>query len=49
MVDLTTWMGIPKTFNVADLTLFQPDMNLGNPEGDSRTSFPQAEVTEAGR
>ena len=47
VVDLLTWMGISKTLNVADLTLFQPDMNLGYLEGNSRMSFPQAEVTDA--
>ena len=49
VVDFPTRMGISKTFNVADLTLFHPNMNLGYPEGNLRTSFPQAEVTEAGR
>ena len=39
VVDLPTWMRISKTFNVADLTLFQLDMNLGHAEGNSRTSF----------
>ena len=47
VVDLPTWMGISKTFNVADLTLFQPDLNLGYPESNSGTSFSQLEVTDA--
>ena len=41
-------MRISKTFNVVDLTLFQPYMNLGYPESNSRTSFPQVEVIDAG-
>ena len=40
VVDLPTWMRISKTFNVADLTLFQSDMNLRYPKSNSRTSFP---------
>ena len=31
-VHLPNWMEISKTFNVADLTLFQPYMSLGYPE-----------------
>ena len=42
-------MRISKTFNVADLTLFQPDMNLGYPKSNLRTSFLQVEVINAGR
>ena len=49
VVDLLTWMGISKTFDVANFTLFQPDMNLGYPEGNSMTSFPQVEVIDACR
>ena len=49
VVDLPTWMRISKTFNVADLTLFQPDMNLGYPENNSRMSFPQVEMIDARR
>ena len=49
VVDLPTWMGISKTFNVVDLTLFQPDMNLGYPESNSMTSFSRVEVTDANR
>ena len=49
VVDLPTWIGISKTFNVADLTLFQPYMNLGYPKRNSRMSFLQVEVIEAGR
>ena len=48
LVDLSTWMRISNTFNVADVTLFQPYMNLGYPVGNSRTSFPQAKVIDAG-
>ena len=43
VVNLLTWMGISKNFSVVDLTLFQPYMNLGYPEGNSRTSFLQVE------
>ena len=32
VVDLLSWMGISKTFNVAYLTLFQPYMILGYPK-----------------
>ena len=32
VVDLPNWMEISKTFNVVDLTLFQPYMSLGYPE-----------------
>ena len=32
VADLPSWMGISKTFNVVDLTLFQPYMSLGYPE-----------------
>ena len=49
VVDFPTWMGISKTFNVTDLTLFQLDMIFEYPESNSRTSFPQVEVTEASR
>ena len=49
VVDLLSWMRILKTFNVADLTLFQSNMNLGYPESNSRMSFSQVEVTIAGR
>ena len=34
VVDLPTWMRISKTLNVADITLFQPNMNLRYPEGN---------------
>ena len=44
VVNLPTWMRISKTFNVVDLTLFQSYMNLGCPESNSMTSFPQVEV-----
>ena len=47
--DLLTWMRISKTFNIPNLTLFQPDMNLGYPESNSRMSFSQVEVTDVGR
>ena len=47
LVDFPTWMGISKTFNVVDLTLFQPDMNLGYPESNLRTSFLQVEVIDS--
>ena len=49
VVDLPTWIGISKTFNVADFTLFQLDMNLRYPKSNSRTSFPPMEVTNACR
>ena len=49
VVDLPTWMRISNIFNVAELTLFQPDMNLGYPENNSRTSFSRVEVIEANR
>ena len=39
-------MRISKTFNVVNLTLFQSYMNLGYPESNSRTSFPQVEGTD---
>ena len=48
VVDLPTWMRISKTFNITDITLFQPDMNLGYLKSISRTSFSQVEVTDAG-
>ena len=41
-------MRISKTFIVADLTLFQPNMNLGYLKGNLRMSFPQAKVDDAG-
>ena len=49
VVDLPTWLRVSKTFNVVDLTLLQPDMHLRYLESNSRTSFPQVEVTIAGR
>ena len=49
VVDLPSWMGISKMSNVVDFILFQPDMNLGYPENNSRTSYSQVEVTNAGR
>ena len=49
MVDLPSWMGISKASNVVDLILFQPDMNLGYPESNLRTSSSQVEVTDARR
>ena len=48
VVDLPTWMRISKTFNVADLILFHPDMNLRHPKSISRTSFPQVEAIDTG-
>ena len=48
VVDLPTWLRVSKTFNVVDLTLFQLDMHLRYLESNSRTSFPQVEVTIAG-
>ena len=48
MVDLPSWMGISKTFNVVDLTLFKPYMNLGYPESNLRMSSSQVEVTDVG-
>ena len=47
VVDLPSWMRISKTLNVADLTLFQLNMNLGYLESNSRTSFSQVEVAAA--
>ena len=41
-------MEISKTFNVVDFTLFQPYMNLGYQKCNSRMSFLQVEVTDAG-
>ena len=49
VVNLPTLMRISNTFNVADLILFQPYMNLGYPESNSRTSFLQEEVIDVGR
>ena len=48
VVNLRSWMGISKMSNVVDFILFQPDMNLGYPESNSRTSSSQVEVTNAG-
>ena len=47
VIDLPSWMWISKIFNIVDLTLFQPDINLRYPENNSRTSFSQVEVTDA--
>ena len=39
VVDLPTWMGISNTFNVDDLTLYQPYMNIGYPESNLKMNF----------
>ena len=38
VIDMPSWMGILKTFIVADLTLFQLDMSIGYPKNNSRMS-----------
>ena len=49
VVDLPSWMGISKMSKVVDFILFQPDINLGYSESNSRTSSSQVEVTDVGR
>ena len=46
VIDLPVWMEISKTFNVVDITLFQPDMSLGYSENHSRSSSLQVEVND---
>ena len=36
VVDFSNWMDILKTFNIGDITLFQPDMSLGYTENNSK-------------
>ena len=48
-VVVPNWIRISKTFNVADLTLFQSYMNLRYPESNLRTSSSQVEMNDIGR
>ena len=48
VIDLPVLMEISKTFNVVDITLFQPDMSLGYPKNHSRLSSLRVEVNDRG-
>lgn len=47
VVDLPNHMGISKTFNVADISLYLPNVELSYPDHNSRTNSSQVEVNDA--
>ena len=44
IVDLPNHMGISKTFNIVDLSLYLPDVELSYPDHNSMTNSFQVEV-----
>ena len=46
VIDLPAWMGISKTFNVADITLFQLDMSHRYLDYHSKSSSLRVEVND---